>query len=193
MRPGRKNMQIWRRTDAGSAGALPGALRHCHPERSRMIRLRINRRSRRTSTDRNDDRFGVLGCRKLGDAGRIFRYRGPSTASCFAKRSSYSAQDDSSYRLYWFLFFSSWRSCPSRISRSIKFRIVQSRSRPQLGIHADRGKSWHGVDLVQIHLPVLGVHQEIYPRQAGTVDGLEGADGQLLDRFWSPLCSAWPE
>src|SRR5580658_2458986 len=61
--------------------------------------------------------------------------------------------------------------------------ISQSRSRPQLGVHADGGETRHGIDLVQENLPRFRVHQKIYTRQAGTIHSLERGNRELLNSF----------
>ncbi len=57
-----------------------------------------------------------------------------------------------------------------------QLRIRDTRSRPQLGIHADGCKSRHGIDLVQINLARLGIHEEVHARQTGAVHCAEGRD-----------------
>jgi hypothetical protein len=39
-----------------------------------------------------------------------------------------------------------------------EFRIAYAGGRPQLGIHADRSESRHGIDFVQIYFARLGIH-----------------------------------
>ena len=70
-----------------------------------------------------------------------------------------------------------------------QLRIRQARGGPELGIHADRSESRHGVDLIQIDLPGLRIHQEIYPAEPGAVHGAKGADCKLLNFFGFRLVS----
>src|SRR5262249_41617180 len=51
---------------------------------------------------------------------------------------------------------------------------------PELGEHADGGEAGNGVDLVDVHLPRLALHQEVHARVAARVHGLEAAHAQLL-------------
>ena len=49
-----------------------------------------------------------------------------------------------------------------------EFRVRYARSRPQFRIHADGGEARQRVDLVDVHLPVARVHEEVDARQAGS-------------------------
>src|SRR5205807_9693768 len=61
--------------------------------------------------------------------------------------------------------------------------VFYSGSRPQLGVHADRGEARHGIDLIEIYLAGLGVHQEVHAGQAGAVHCLERSDCHFLQLF----------
>ena len=55
-----------------------------------------------------------------------------------------------------------------------QLRVGHAARRPQLRVHADRGKARQGVDFVHVGLAGGGFEEEIHPRQPGGVDRLEG-------------------
>src|ERR1700733_14836762 len=55
--------------------------------------------------------------------------------------------------------------------------ILHSRSPPQLGVHADRSESRHGVDVVQVEPALLArFEKKVHPRQSGAVAGAESVE-----------------
>src|SRR5207249_4448301 len=63
-----------------------------------------------------------------------------------------------------------------------QLRIGDPAGLPQLGIHADLGEAWHGVDLVEVDRAGVFVEEEIYPRQPAQVERDERFHRHAPDR-----------
>src|SRR3954447_26855867 len=59
-----------------------------------------------------------------------------------------------------------------------QIRVGPTSRGPEFRVHADGGESGHGIDLVEIDLPVLGIHEEVHASEPRTINLFEGSDSQ---------------